>query len=132
MSQGLKGQGFARRLGHAWQGLVSAWRLEASLRTHAAATLVLLAVLTITRAPAVWWAVMALTVSAVVASELFNTAIEALADHLHPDVHPAIGLTKDVAAGAVLVCSLAALGVGLAFLIGHVWPWWCTGPRWPF
>ena len=128
MSTGHKGQGFRRRLGYAWQGLQAAWRLEASLRTHALATVALIAVLALTQAPALWWAVMALTVAAVVACELLNTAIEALADHLHPCQHPAIGLTKDVAAAAVLVCSLASLVVGVAFVVGHLWPWWQSSP----
>jgi diacylglycerol kinase len=128
MSTGQKGQGFQRRLVHAWQGLRSAWQLEASLRTHAAATVALAAVLALTQAPALWWALMALTVAAVVACELLNTAIEALADHLHPGQHPAIGLTKDVAAGAVLVCSLASLIVAAAFVVGHLWPWWRSAP----
>ena len=51
------------------------------------------------------------------------TALEALADHLHPQQHPAIGLSKDVAAGAVLVSSVAALVVGMAFFVDQVWPW---------
>ena len=124
----MKGQRFARRMGCAWQGLRAAWRLEASLRTHALATVALTVVLALTQAPALWWAVMALTVAAVVACELLNTAIEALADHLHPGHHPAIGLTKDVAAAAVLVCSLASLVVAAAFVVGHLWPWWQSGP----
>lgn len=120
----MKGQRFARRMGYAWQGLRTAWRLEASVRSHgASATLVLIALL-VTQAPAVWWAIMALAVGAVIAAELFNSAIEALADHLHPGQHPAIGVVKDVAAGAVLLCSAAAVIVGVAFLIGHAWPWW--------
>lgn len=118
-----KGQGFVARLGHAVNGLRAAWRLEASVRTHAAATVAVTALLTVSHAPAVWWAVMALTVGAVVSSELLNTAVEALADHLHPGHHPAIGLCKDVAAGAVLVSTLAALAVGAAFVVGHVLPW---------
>jgi undecaprenol kinase len=131
MSAEHKGHDFSRRLGYALQGLRSAWAIESSLRTHAATTLALVLVLIITRAPAMWWAVMALTVAAVVASELFNTAIEALADHLHPHTHPAIGLTKDVAAGAVLVSSVCSLVVGAAFLVGHVWPWWTAAGLWP-
>ncbi|MCH8180583.1 MAG: diacylglycerol kinase [Proteobacteria bacterium] len=119
----MKGQAFATRLGYALAGLRAAWRLEASLRTHAAACVAVLALLALSHAPALWWAVMALTVGAVVSTELLNTAIEALADHLHPGQHPAIGLCKDVAAGAVLVSTLAALAVGAAFLIGHVLPW---------
>jgi diacylglycerol kinase len=48
---------------------------------------------------------------------MFNTAIEALADHLHPEIHPSIRIVKDCAAGAVLVASLGALGVGVAFVV---------------
>lgn len=118
-----KGRGFTARLGHAWAGLRSAWQHEPSLRTHAVATVAVVAALAVTRAPASWWALMALTIGAVVSAELLNTALEVLADHLHPGHHPAIGRCKDVAAGAVLVSSMAAVGVGLAFLIGHVLPW---------
>lgn len=118
-----KGQAFTTRLGYALAGLRAAWRLEASVRTHAAATVAVVALLVLSHAPALWWAVMALTVGTVVSAELLNTAIEALADHLHPGQHPAIALCKDVAAGAVLISTLAALAVGLAFLVGHVLPW---------
>lgn len=120
---GFKGQGFTARLGHALNGLRAAWRLEASVRTHALATVAVAVLLALSHAPALWWAVMALTIGAVVSAELLNTAIEALADHLHPGHHPAIGLCKDVAAGAVLLSTLAAMAVGTAFLIGHVLPW---------
>lgn len=118
-----KGQTFTTRLGYALAGLRAAWRQEASVRTHAVATVAVVALLVFSHASALWWAVMALTVGAVVSAELLNTAIEALADHLHPARHPAIGVCKDVAAGAVLISTLAALAVGLAFLIGHVLPW---------
>jgi len=63
-----------------------------------------------------WWAIMAVTVMLVLAAELFNTALEILVDHLHPDQHPRIKLVKDCAAGAVLVISIAAVGVAVALL----------------
>lgn len=119
----MKGHHFLARLGYAWAGLRSAWRMEKSLRTHALGAAGVLAVLVVTHAPGVWWAVMALTVALVLATELLNTALETLCDHLHPQRHEAIKLTKDIAAGAVLVSSLAALLVGAAFLVGHVLPW---------
>jgi diacylglycerol kinase len=119
----VKGHRFAERLGFAWAGLRAAWRMEKSLRIHALACVGVLIVLCLTKAPALWWAVMALTVALVIAFELLNTAIEALADHLHPQRHPAIKLTKDVAAGAVLIASVAALGVGLAFVVDQLLPW---------
>jgi undecaprenol kinase len=118
----MKGHRFTDRLGFAWAGLRTAWRTEKSLRTHALATVGVIAALLVTRAPPLWWAVMGLTVALVVAAELLNTAIEALADHLHPQRHEAIKRTKDVAAAAVLVTSLGALAVGAAFILEQVWP----------
>ncbi len=118
----MKGHRFAERLGFAWAGLLAAWRMEKSLRTHVLATSAVVAALLITQASAIWWGVMALTVSLVVGAELLNTAIEALADHLHPQQHEAIKRTKDVAAAAVLVASVGALAVGAAFTLDQVWP----------
>lgn len=118
----MKGHRFTDRLGFAWAGLRTAWRQEKSLRTHALATVGVIAALLLTRAPLIWWAVMALTVSLVVAAELLNTAIEALADHLHPQWHEAIKRTKDVAAAAVLVTSVGALAVAVVFTVDQVWP----------
>ncbi len=118
----MKGHRFIDRLGFAWAGLRAAWLTEKSLRTHALATLGVAAALLWTRAPPLWWALMALTVTLVVAAELLNTAIEALADRLHPQRHDAIKLTKDVAAAAVLVTSVGALLVGAAFTVDQVWP----------
>ncbi len=53
----------------------------------------------------------------VLAGELFNTAIEKLCDHLHPDKHSNIGQVKDLAAGAVLVLSIGSAIVGLYIFI---------------
>ncbi len=50
-------------------------------------------------------------------AELFNAALETLADHLHPEEHPEIGAAKDIAAGSVLVAALIALLVAVAFLL---------------
>lgn len=119
----MKGHRFTDRVGFAWAGLRAAWLTEKSLRTHALATVAVIAALLLTRAPPLWWALMALTIALVVGAELLNTAIEALADHLHPQQHDAIKRTKDVAAGAVLAASAGALIVGLAFTVDQIWPW---------
>ncbi|HEX5310657.1 diacylglycerol kinase [Aquabacterium sp.] len=118
----MKGQRWLTRLGYAFAGLRTAWLTEKSLRTHALATAGVMLALVITRAPAMWWAVMALTIGLVLATELINTAIETLADHLHPQRHEAIRVTKDVAAAAVLVSSTVALLVAAAFVVDQVLP----------
>jgi undecaprenol kinase len=96
---------------------VEAFRTEHSLKFQVAALAVVLIVLIAARPEPLWWALVALTSSAVIAAELFNTALECLADHLHPDHHPKIRTAKDCAAAAVLVAALGALAVAVALLV---------------
>lgn len=112
----MKNQAFLRRLTFALAGLSMALRGEHSFKTQIVASVAVVAVLLWQQPPPFWWAIGALTIGFVLAAELGNTALEALADHLHPDQHPAIKAAKDCAAGAVLVACIAALGVAAAFL----------------
>jgi undecaprenol kinase len=112
----MKNQTFLRRLGFAVAGLGTTWRSEHSFKTHAMATVAVVGVLLWLKPAPLWWAITALTVGFVLAAEVFNTAVEGLADHLHPEQHPAIKAVKDCAAGAVLIASIAALGVAAAFV----------------
>ena len=112
-----KNKNFSARLGFALRGLAHALRTEASLKLQALAGTAALLVLLVLRPPAVWWALVILASAAVLAAELFNTAIEHLADLLHPQQSPGIRLVKDCAAAGVLVAVLGALGVGAALLV---------------
>jgi len=112
-----KNQRFSARLGFALRGLVHALRSESSLRLQALAGAAALVVLLVLRPGAVWWALVLLASAAVLAAELFNTAIEHLADELHPQQSPGIRLVKDCAAAGVLMAVLGALGVGAALLL---------------
>lgn len=60
------------------------------------------------------WAVLALTIGAVLSLEAVNTALEHLCDKTSPEHDPLIGKCKDCAAGAVLLSAIAALGVAAA------------------
>ena len=112
----MKNQSFFYRLGFAVTGLTTTWRSEPSFKTHVVATVAVLGLLLWLKPAPLWWAIAALTIGFVLAAEVFNTAVEGLADHLHPEQHPAIKAVKDCAAGAVLVASIAALGVAAAFV----------------
>jgi diacylglycerol kinase (ATP) len=90
--------------------------MEASFRFQSLMALAVAALLIILRPPAVWWALLLLNCGLVLAAELFNTALEHALDHLHPEIHPAIKVSKDCAAAAVLIFSLSAVGTFLAFL----------------
>jgi undecaprenol kinase len=108
---------FPTRLGFALRGLSYALRSERSLKIQALVFLLLIVTLVLLEPGPLWWALTLLASGAVIAAELFNTAVERLADELHPQDSPGIAVVKDCAAAAVLVAVLAALGVGAALLV---------------
>ncbi|HTW75324.1 MAG TPA: diacylglycerol kinase [Steroidobacteraceae bacterium] len=112
-----KNQPFHRRLRYSMAGVAHGLRAEHSLRTQALVLVAVLIGLVVLRPAPLWWALVILASSSVLAAELFNTAIERLVDHLHPEVHPEIRIVKDCAAAGVLICSLGAIGVAIALAI---------------
>ena len=58
------------------------------------------------------WLFQILAIGLVLSIEGLNTAIEKIADFIHPQYHERIGFIKDIAAGAVFFAALAALAVG--------------------
>ena len=122
MTTAHKNRSFLQRLGFAVAGLRHALRAERSFRTQLALLLLVLGVLAYLQPPARWWALVSLCAAGVLAAELFNTAIEQLADHVHPDLHPQVRIVKDCAAAAVLCAALGCVGVAIAFVVelaGH-------------
>jgi undecaprenol kinase len=112
-----KNQPFSTRLRFALAGMAHAFRTERSLKTQGLALLLALMVLLILRPAPLWWALVIIASAAVLAAELFNTAIERLADHLHPELHPEIRIVKDCAAAAVLCVVIGAIGVAVALVV---------------
>ncbi len=122
MSTAHKNRSFRQRLGFAVAGLRHALRGERSFRTQLLILLVVIGVLAYLQPPALWWALVSLCGAGVLAAELFNTAIEHLADHVRPDLHPQIRMVKDCAAAAVLCAALGSIGVAIALVVelaGH-------------
>lgn len=64
--------------------------------------------------------------SVVISMEMMNTAFETLCDVVHLDFHPKIKIVKDMAAGAVLVCS----SIWLIFIIIELGIIWATILGW--
>ncbi|MDN2716633.1 MULTISPECIES: diacylglycerol kinase [unclassified Janthinobacterium] len=116
----MKNQPLYKRMGFALQGLGAAFRMESSFRLQCLAALLVLLVLAWRQPAMIWWALLLLNCGMVLAAELFNTALENLIDHLHPALHPSIKIVKDCAAGAVLILSISALCVFVAFLLENV------------
>ena len=55
------------------------------------------------------WMLQILAIGSVLVAEALNTAVEEVADFIHPDYHKKIGFIKDIAAGAPTFAGLASL-----------------------
>jgi diacylglycerol kinase (ATP) len=104
-------------VGFALSGIGYAVRNEQSARIQVGAFVLVVIALLVLRPGPVWWALVMLASAGVLAAEMFNTALEHLVDHLHPEIHPRIGVVKDCAAAGVLIASLGAVAVMVALVV---------------
>ena len=58
------------------------------------------------------WMIQILVFGLVLSIEGLNTAVEKVADFIHPEYHKRIGFIKDIAAGAVFFAALTAIVIG--------------------
>lgn len=63
------------------------------------------------------WMIQTLAIGLVLAIEGLNTAIEKIADFIHPQYHEKIGFIKDIAAGAVFFAAMTAIAIGLMIYV---------------
>ncbi|WP_313951381.1 diacylglycerol kinase [Accumulibacter sp.] len=119
----MKNQVFTKKLRNAFAGIGFAWTEERNFRVHVALGLATLLAFAVLQPTAWWWALIVLCVALVLAAELLNSAVEALVDHLHPELHPLVGKVKDMLAGMVLVISVGAAVVAMLALYATVAAW---------
>lgn len=63
------------------------------------------------------WLFQTLAIGLVLSVEGLNTAVEKIADFIHPNYHERIGFIKDIAAGAVFFAALTAVAIGLIIYV---------------
>ncbi len=109
--------GFWRSFSLAGQGVWRVVRTQRNMRVHLLAALAAVAAGLILRIGAADWACVLAAIGLVLTAETLNTVVEALVDLCTSEFHPLAKAAKDMAAGAVLIASAAALGVGLAVFL---------------
>ena len=63
------------------------------------------------------WLFQITAISIVLVAESLNTAIEKMADFIHPEYHQRIGFIKDISAGAAFFAAIFAVIIGLIIYI---------------
>jgi diacylglycerol kinase len=73
------------------------------------------------------WCLLVLCITGVLAAEMFNSALEALAKAITRDIDPHIGAALDIGSAAVLLAALGAASIGSIVLgnrLGLLLGWW--------
>ncbi len=68
------------------------------------------------------WCILTLCITHVLAAEMFNTSLEALAKAVDRQENPFLGTALDVASGAVLVTAIGAATIGMIVFLPYLWP----------
>jgi len=103
---------------HALEGVVHTFRTQRHMRSHFVTIILVLATGLLLRLPRTEMLVLLFTMSLVLVTEMFNTAVEAVVDMITQSYHPAAKFAKDIAAGAVLIAAVNAVVVGLILFFG--------------
>ena len=112
---------FLESLKYALEGIAYCINTQRNMRIHSVfAVLVLLAGIII-RISKLEFIIIIMVISLVFICEVFNTAIEKAVDTSTQEYHPIAKISKDVAAGAVLVSSINAIIIGCLIFGRYIW-----------
>ena len=106
-----------RSFGYAFKGVAHATATQLNFRIHLGATALAVLLGYLLHISTSEWRWVALSITLVLVTELFNTMIEALVDLVSPGYNEKAGHVKDMSAGAVIIAALFALVIGLIIFL---------------
>ncbi|MDB5129132.1 diacylglycerol kinase family protein [Mucilaginibacter sp.] len=99
------------------RGIWLAFRFEHNMIFHLAAAIAVFVVNSLLKVNQTEWLITLMLIGLAWMAEIFNTAIEKLADRVTKEQDPLIGQVKDLAAGAVLIiCFFAVVCAVIIYL----------------
>ncbi|WP_138434148.1 diacylglycerol kinase [Winogradskyella algicola] len=106
-----------KSVGFAFKGMLILIKTEASIKIQVFIAIVVTIAGFYFHISTTEWMIQIAMIGLVMSVEGVNTAVEYIADFIHPDHHPKIGLIKDVSAGAVFIASIVAVVIaGIIYL----------------
>jgi diacylglycerol kinase (ATP) len=106
-----------RSFRYAWEGIATFLQKEHNARLHLMATVVVVTLAILVPVTKAELLALVLAIGMVWVTEIFNTCIEQIMDFVSPQRHPDVKFIKDLAAGGVLVASIAAVVIGIIVFI---------------
>jgi diacylglycerol kinase (ATP) len=97
---------------YAFEGIIHVLRTQRNMRLHFLVAFVVVVVAVVVNVTKLELIVLLISIAFVLITEMINSAIEAAIDIATTSFDPMAKLAKDIAAGAVLIASANAVGVG--------------------
>lgn len=104
---------------YAFTGAATLIKTEPSIKVQVFLAIVVTAMGFYFQITATQWMFQLVAIGLVLTAEGLNSAIEAVADFIHPEFHIKIGHIKDIAAGAVFFAAIIAAIIGLIIYIPY-------------
>ena len=113
----MKNKNLINSFKYAFQGIGTVIKKERNMKIHI--TMMILVIISgiIFKISTMEWFTCIILFALVIGSEMINTAIETVVDLVMPNINDKAKITKDSAAGAVLVQAIAASIIGLIIFI---------------
>jgi diacylglycerol kinase len=105
---------------NALNGIIHTFKTEGNFKVHLIITILVIAAGFFFHIDRSEWLVLIIMISLVTGSEMFNTAVECIADFISPEYDDNIKIIKDVSAGAVLISAVGAVITGLIIFIPRI------------
>lgn len=104
---------FFKSFKYAFRGIIYCINNERNMRIHTVVALYVFGFSFFFHFSRTQYAVLCLTISAVLAAELFNTVAEELSDLAAASFHPVVRIIKDMASGGVLISAAFSVFIGV-------------------
>ncbi len=114
--------GRVRAFGYAFAGWGHVLRSQRNAWIHTLASLLVILLGSILHIACLEWALLVFAMGLVWMGEALNTALEALADLVHPAPHPLVKIAKDAGAAAVLIAAVSAAVIGALVFLPYLFP----------
>ena len=109
-----------KSVGYAFKGALLLIKTEASIKIQFLIAIIVTGAGFFFNISSNEWIIQLLAIGLVMSIEGINTAIEEIANFIHPEHHNKIGLIKDIAAGAVFIASVFAVIIGFIIYLPKI------------
>ena len=106
---------------YAFEGIATSFKTERNMKIHIVMAILVVIVGLFIKITKIEWILCIFSIAIVIASELFNTAIETIVDMITEEKNEKAKIAKDVSAGAVFINAIGAAIIGIIIFMPKIY-----------